>query len=268
MTNSLEQTAQEPMVKIDDDNMQEFNRYTKAKGRVDARNIYQNVFAGDLATLGREKSRASGYPFGSVTPFIIDHTGSPVIYTANVAEHTKNALDNGKASLMMRQVEKQHRIETGWRLTCAGDLVEVTGADRNRVAETYFRFYPEAKTYGNVHDFYFFRLNIAVARVIMGFGKISWVEGSDLMIPSTLSAEQETHIIEHMNEDHSDAIVHYLNQIDVDVDTAAKKKPKMVSVNQFGATIDYRHHLYFLAFSEVANDSMAIREQLVKLAKS
>lgn len=253
--------------KIDDKNMPHFNRYSKERGTRDAQRIYRNMFAGDMSTLGHQDSRAKGYPFGSVTPFIIDYTGSPVIYTANVAEHTKNAFDNGKASLMMRQVERQHQIETGWRLTCAGDLIEVTGEDKDRVAETYFRFYPEAEEYGQVHDFYFFRLNIVVARVIMGFGKISWVEPQNLAIPSPFSREEETHIIDHMNDDHESAIKHYLRQLGVAVDDNLMP-PRMVAVNQFGTTIDYHHHLYFIEYDEIANDTMAVRKQLVALAKA
>lgn len=270
MTNKIDKDdlpVEKPNEKIDDNNMSHFNRYTKERGTRDAQRIYRAVFAGDMATLGREDTRAAGYPFGSVTPYIIDHTGSPVIFTANVAEHTKNAFANGKASLMMRQVERQHYIETGWRLTCAGDLTEVTGEDKDRVAEAYFRVYPEAEEYGQVHDFYFFRLNIVAARVIMGFGKISWVEPQDLAIPSPFSREEETHIIDHMNDDHQAAIARYLDNMGVTV-KAGKTPPRMVAVNQFGATIDYHHHLYFVEYDEIANDAMAVRKQLVALAKS
>lgn len=266
-TNKDDLPVEKPNEKIDDNNMPHFNRYTKERGTRDARRIYRTVFAGDMATLGREDSRTAGYPFGSVTPYIIDHTGSPVIFTANVAEHTKNAFANGKASLMMRQVERQHYIETGWRLTCAGDLTEVTGEDKDRVAEAYFRTYPEAEEYATVHDFYFFRLNIVAARVIMGFGKIAWVEPSDLAIPSPFSREEENRIIEHMNDDHQAAIAHYLHNLGVTVEDG-KKPPKMVAVNQFGATIDYHHHLHFVEYDEVADNVGAVREQLVKLAKA
>lgn len=259
-------TADQITEKIYDHNMAQFDRYDKTKGAKDAIRIYRRTFAGDMATLGREGNLAAGYPIGSVTPFIIDHTGSPVIYTACVAEHTKNAQDNGKASLMLRQVEKQHYIETGWRLTCIGDLIEVQKDERERVKASYLRHYPEIESYTKVHDFYFFRLNIVVARVIMGFGRISWVDADELAKPSTLSYEEESQIIEHMNNDHQSALKHYLKQMQVDV-KEHQKAPRMVAVNQFGATIDYRHRLYFLEFKEEANDMRQIRKQLVNLAK-
>ena len=253
--------------KINDDNMSHFNRYTKERGARDARRIYRSVFAGDISTLGREDSRVAGYPFGSVTPFMIDYTGSPVIFTANIAEHSKNALSTTKASLMVRQVARQHQIETGWRLTCVGDLKKITGKDFDRVSESYFRYYPEAKEYEITHEFYLFRLNITVARVIMGFGKISWVEAKDLVMASPFSQEEEKQMIEHMNDTHEPAIKHYLKNLGVSVGDNLVA-PRIVAINQLGAVIDYQHHLYFVEFDEMASNVGQARQQLVKLAKA
>ena len=33
-----------------------------------------------------------GYPFGSVAPFVLDHSGQPVILISTIAEHTKNIM--------------------------------------------------------------------------------------------------------------------------------------------------------------------------------
>ncbi len=262
----MENSFINPEVKISDDNMSHFNRYTKQRGTRDARRIYHRVFAGDIATLGRKDSRTEGYPFCSVAPFILDYTGNPVIFTADLAEHTKNAFANGKASLMMRQVERQQQIETGWRLACVGELKEITGQDRDRVGESYLRYYPEAKQYMTVHDFHFFRLNLVVARIIMGFGKISWVEAEDLAVASPFTRDEESGIIEHMNNDHEAAIKYYLKNLGVSISDDLIM-PRMVAISQFGAVIDYHHHLHFVAFDEVANDVDEVRQQLLKLAK-
>ncbi len=253
--------------KITDGNRIKFSRYSKKRGIRDAQRIYRSVFAGDMATLGRADGRTAGYPFGSVTPFIIDHTGSPVIFAATLAEHTKNAYANGKASLLMRQVERQHHVKTGWRLTCSGDLREVGGADLERVAETYYRYYPEAIGYGKVHNFRFFRLHIVAARVIMGFGKISWVEPEDLVIPSPFTAAEENRVIQHMNDDHQEAIRHYLRNMGLTVKESTKS-PFIVGLNQFGVIIDYFHHLYFVEYDTVANTTAEVKEQLIAMARA
>ncbi len=254
--------------KITDENQSGFSRYTKERATKDAQRVYRSTFAGDMATLGREGGRTEGYPFGSVTPFIIDHTGCPVVQMATMAEHTKNAYANGKASLLLRQVERQHNVNTGWRLAVSGDLTEINDTDDlERVAETYYRAYPEARDYTEVHDFRFFRLTIVAARVIMGFGKISWIEPEDLMIASPFNAAEETRVIKHMNDDHQDAIRHYLRKMGVEVKESTKS-PFIVGLNQFGIVVDYFHHLYFVEYNEVANTMPEVKQQLVTMARS
>ncbi len=254
--------------KITDENKTGFMRYTKERGTRDAQRIYRSTFAGDLATLGREGCPTDGYPFGSVAPFIIDHTGCPVVQMGTLAEHTKNAYANGKASLLLRQVERQHNVNTGWRLAVSGDLTEITDTDDlARVSETYYRYYPEGRDYATVHEFRFFRLNVVAARVIMGFGKISWVEPEDLMIPSPFNAAEETRVIKHMNDDHQDSIRHYLRKMGVEVKESTKS-PFIVGLNQFGIIVDYFHHLYFVEFNEVANTMPEVKQQLVTMARS
>ncbi len=267
MTKVTPNDTPESNEKIDNNNMETFNRYSKSDGERDAHKIYLSTFAGELATISREGCKSAGYPMGSVVPFMIDYTGHPVIYTANVAEHTKNALDNGKASILVRDVSKNHNIDTGWRLVSMGDLIKIDDTEQARISKSYFRHYPNARAYADMHNFYFFRLNTKIARVIMGFGSIAWVDAAAICQPSPFDESTEDRIINHMNSDHADAIKHYLTLLDVDIKPSAKD-PQMVAVNQFGATLRYRKRLHFLAFNEVANDAKAVREQLVQLAKS
>ncbi|MDG6882481.1 heme oxygenase, HugZ family [Phocoenobacter uteri] len=252
-------------VKITDENMKQHNRYSS--GDVDAQNIYLTNFAGELSTISREESKSAGYPMGSVAPFVIDHTGCPVVYTAAVAERTKNILENPKASLFMREVNRNHRIETGWRLGVMGDLVEITDqADLMRVRNHYFRHYPRAKMYENFHEFKFYRLDVKIARVILGFGRIAWVEADVLKRASVFDEETELKIIEHMNKDHIEAMEKYLTQNSIKLQLGVV--PEMVAVNQFGVTISYHNRLHFIAFEEEALDAKMARVQLVKMAKA
>ncbi len=257
----------QPREKITDDNMARHNRYSTDDGAHDAFEIYLTNFAGDLATISREDSKSAGYPMGSVAPFMIDYTGNPVIYTAGVAEHTKNANADPRAALTIREVEKNHAIETGWRLCCMGDLKPVGKDEDARIRESYFRHYPNAELYEGTHSFHFYRLNLKVARVILGFGRIAWVDADALVHASPFSEEDERAIINHMNEDHVDAMKKYLEQQRVEIAPNAKD-PQMVAVNQFGVTIRYRKHLHFIRFEAEAHDAKAVREVLVKMAKA
>ncbi|MDP8051758.1 DUF2470 domain-containing protein [Pasteurella atlantica] len=254
-----------PEPKITDKNIKQHDRYST--GDVDAQKIYLTNFAGELSTISREESKSAGYPMGSVAPFIIDHTGCPVIYTATIAERTKNITENSKVSLFMREVRRNHRIETGWRLGVMGDLLEIKDQeDLMRVKHSYFRHYPRAKMYEKFHEFKFYRLNVKMARVILGFGRIAWVEPEVIKRVSSFDEETELKIIEHMNKDHIEAMEKYLTQNDIKLQLGVV--PEMVAVNQFGVTISYHNHLHFIAFEEEALDANAARVQLVKMTKA
>lgn len=251
---------------IDENNMAHHRRYTPEQASLDARKIYLSTFAGDMATINHTDSPAAGYPMGSVSPFFIDYTGNPVIFTANIAQHTKNTAENPKTSLMVRDVKKNHAVETGWRLTSLGDLHPINASEIDRIAKAYFRHYPNAKSYENTHGFNFYRLHVKLARLILTFGKIAWVDADALVQASPLDEQTEDDIIKHMNDDHVDAMKSYLKATYVELKPSAKP-PKLVAVNQFGVTISYRKRLHFIAYDTEAADAMAIRKQLVALAK-
>lgn len=253
--------------KITDQNMAHHNRYTKEQGTSDAHQIYLSNFAGDVATISHENSPSAGYPQGSVAPFMLDHTGQPIIFTASIAQHTQNAIANPRTSLMMRQVEKNHEIETGWRLTVMGDLLPTANDERKRISNRYFCHYPHAELYEKTHDFDFYRLHVKKARIIMGFGRIAWVDAEALVHNSPFDEASEESILQHMNADHVDAMTTYLKNNHVDIKPNAKP-PTMVAINQFGVTIRYRKRLHFVAFANEAHDVMSAREQLVNLAKA
>jgi len=70
---------------------------------------------------------------------------------------------------------------------------------------------PGAGSYSGAHDFAFWRMDVARVRFIGGFGRIHWVEADDYLRPEGHAgfAEAAPAIIEHMNEDHADALVDY-----------------------------------------------------------
>lgn len=250
--------------KITDQNMEKHNRY--ATGDVDAQKIYLENFAGEISTIERKDSPLEGYPIGSVAAFMIDHTGCPVVYSASVSERVKNVQENPKSSLLIREVQRNHRVETGWRLAVMGDLVEVTDeADLKRIQTRYFEHYPKAAFYQGVHEFKFYRLNVKLARVILGFGRIAWVQPEQLKRPSIFDMETEQKILDHMNQDHQESLEKYLVKNQVKLKQGAV--PKMVAVNQYGFTVFYHNHLYFIHFKNKAENMQDVRTELVIMAQ-
>jgi putative heme iron utilization protein len=50
------------------------------------------------------------------------------------------------------------------------------------------------------------------AHLVSGFGKIDWIDAAALMLPEALNeklVEDEAGIVQHMNEDHADAVALY-----------------------------------------------------------
>jgi putative heme iron utilization protein len=150
-----------------------------------------------------------GYPFGSVTPYCVDSKCRPVIYISHIAQHTKNIVADPRVSLtVLESNDVCNDVQAQGRLTCLADAVPV-GEHESDLRERYFRYFPSARQYEQTHDFAFFRLELVRVRFIGGFGRIYWVEVAEFMLPNPFSATQETRMIQHMNDDHSDALKRY-----------------------------------------------------------
>jgi len=150
-----------------------------------------------------------GYPFGSVTPYCADRQCRPVIYISRIAQHTRNILADSRVSLTVFDSNgDSDDIQARGRLTCIADARPL-GAEEEDVRERYFRYSPSARQYAQTHDFEFFWLDLVRLRFIGGFGQIYWVGSSEFMAANPFSAAQESRIIQHMNEDHRDALIHY-----------------------------------------------------------
>ncbi len=150
------------------------------------------------------------YPFGSVAPFVLDHSGQPIILISTIAEHTKNIIANPKVSLLA--FAGGDDLQANARLTIIGEALKINKVDVN-LRSRYLRYFPQAESYFDTHDFHFYRIEIAQVRYIAGFGKMGWLAGNEIS-NKTLTADsqlsnQETSIIDHMNADHAESLIAY-----------------------------------------------------------
>lgn len=152
----------------------------------------------------------AGYPFGSVAPFVLDHSGQPVILISTIAEHTQNIVANPKVSLLVFAGDED--LQANARLTIIGEAKKINKEDADLRAR-YLRYLPQAAGYFDMHDFSFYRIEIAQIRYIAGFGKMGWIAGDTILSSefkeNTQLAAQETAIIEHMNADHVHSMIAY-----------------------------------------------------------
>ena len=160
----------------------------------EARQMLRSHRYGALCTLSK---KFDGYPFGSITPYLVDHDGSLVILISTLAEHTKNILNNPRVSLITHNQNAPH-IQTQGRVTVVGDAHLI--ADPEQTGARYLRYFPEAESYFGMHDFSFYRITPVAIRYIGGFGKIHWADLADYA-PKKIEAyaQQETQTLATLN---------------------------------------------------------------------
>jgi putative heme iron utilization protein len=179
---------------------------TVQKKECAARELFLQQSFGVLSTISID---VPGYPFGSVTPYCVDNLCRPVIYLSHIAQHTKNIIEDLRVSLtVVENNGGSDDVQAHSRVTCIANALPM-GQDGAHARERYFRYFPSARQYDQTHSFAFFRLELVRVRFIGGFGQIYWVEPSEFMAKNPFSAAQESQIIQHMNNDHGDALRHY-----------------------------------------------------------
>ncbi len=172
---------------------------------LEAKQFLRSTRSGVLSSFS---TKFAGYPFGSVMPFVLGHDCQPIVLISTIAEHTKNIIANPKVSLLVFAGAED--LHANGRLTLIGEAAQIEKDDADLMAR-YCRYFPESTGYLAMHDFQFYRINIAQARYITGFGKMSWMEGDEIVSLNNSSeiAELETSMIEHMNADHMESMLQY-----------------------------------------------------------
>ena len=170
---------------------------------ITARRLLNHQSVGVLSTHSLD---VQGYPFGSIAPYALNYESEPTILISDLAQHTHNIKWNNRVSLTVfdQCVEEP---QSNARLTWIGDAEPI---DPNDIAirERYLRYFPSAESYFTTHDFSFYRIRLRRARFIGGFGQIFWIE-PELMLVENPFRETEKSIVEHMNQDHQKALLHY-----------------------------------------------------------
>jgi putative heme iron utilization protein len=166
-----------------------------------ARTLVGAETTGTLATLNSE-----GFPHGAYVTFALDGS-DPVFLVSNLAAHTQNLENDTRASLLVHEIGATDPLSNG-RVTLLGKCERLT--DDASAREAFLAVHKQAEYYVDFSDFSFWRLAVQSVRYIGGYGRMSWpdLDGwrSAQCDPIAVHA---TGIIEHMNDDHADAMVCY-----------------------------------------------------------
>ncbi len=224
---------------------------------LEARQMLRAHRYGALCTLS---AKFDGHPFGSITPYLVDHDGSLLILISTLAEHTKNILRDPRISLITHN-QNDSSIQTQGRVTLVGTAQLV--ADKDQAGARYLRYFPEAQGYFAMHDFSFYRILPQALRYIGGFGKIHWITADSYLVPPYPLIEQEADVIAHMNADHCDSMRRYcqhLHQVEaLDVE--------MLGIDCDGFDVRADDKILRFYFAQTVLDAQQARIALVEMSK-
>lgn len=218
-----------------------------------ARLLFLQESFGILSTISLD---VPGYPFGSITPYCADRQCRPIIYISRIAQHTRNILADSRVSLTVFDNSGDDDVQARGRITCIANARPLDEEEHD-VRERYFRYFPSARQYAETHDFEFFWLDLVRVRYIGGFGQIYWIEPSEFMTANPFSAAQESRIIQHMNDDHRDALMHY----------AGRSSVAMIGIDAEGFDVLQSGKKVRFAFEAPVRTMDDARQALIAMAK-
>jgi putative heme iron utilization protein len=170
-----------------------------------ARTLVASLAAGTLCTLAKDPA---GYPYGSLVTFGLYDDG-PVFLISELAEHTRNLRQDARASLLVAESRPGDPLANG-RATLLGSCAPVAEPQLARAREAYLERWPDAAGHARFGDFGFWSLSVHAVRYIGGYGRMSWVSGEEWgrALPDPIAPDAAA-ILEHMNQDHADALPLY-----------------------------------------------------------
>ena len=230
-----------------------------------ARTLVHRTKTGTLATLSR---RHAGYPFASLMPYALDDVGRPIFLISSMAVHTQNLAGDPRASLFVAEPDWSGDPLAAGRLTLMGGVRPVPAEDRAKARAAYLARHANASYWVDFEDFSFQRLEVEDLYFVGGFAAMDWIDaaayGAARVDPL---ADVAPGILEHMNQDHADALVAYARAFaGVQADEAV-----MVSVDRLGfklrITEGDRRHSVRIAFPREVTTAADSRTVLVEMLR-
>ena len=208
--------------------------------------------------LSSHSAKVPGYPYGSVLPYVADHAGRPVILISHLAEHTHNLQADVRASFLV--CETGPDVQASARATLVGDAQRA--AEPAAIRERYLRFLPQHARYLEIGGFEFWTIEPLQLRFIEGFGSLHWISAQNYLVHADEIAQIEESVIEHMNADHSVALVDYcLHRYGV-----RPQHVQMIGFDCDGFDVRADEHVLRFALPEPVATAQQARAALIALA--
>lgn len=221
-----------------------------------ARALLRSARRAALSTL----DHASGQPYVSLVAVASDRDGAPLLLVSDLARHTRNLKVDPRVALLLADVGAGDPLAHP-RVTVLGAVTPIDKAGR---ADRWLARQPDSEGYFGFDDFNMLRLEPDGAHLVAGFGRIVDIAWAELRTPiedAEALFEAEAGVVEHMNDDHSDATRLYA--------TALFGAPdgdwRFEGCDPLGCEIALAGEARYLPFPEPARSSGDVRKALVAL---
>ncbi len=152
-----------------------------------ARSLVRGARLGSLATL----DAATGAPYASLVACATATDGSPLFLISALAWHTRNLKTDSRASVLFAAEAAEQDPLTVGRVSLMGTAEQIHDPLARR---RYLARHPGAAAYADFADFGFWRLAVACAHHVGGFGKISTLSGDAVLLAPARAARWNARI--------------------------------------------------------------------------
>lgn len=161
--------------------------------------------ATDRAVLTTAQRDAAGWPYPSLVLVALDHDAAPLLLISTLADHTLNIAADPRVGLLFDGTAGLEQPLAGARVSVLGHALR---SEEPRHRQRFLARHPSAEFYAGFKDFAVYRVAVERAHLVAGFGRVRWLEGADLLLPSVPQAlaDQEGAVVRHMNDDHAGAL--------------------------------------------------------------
>jgi putative heme iron utilization protein len=121
----------------------------------------------------------AGIPYGSLVPVASSGEGLPLLLVSHLAQHTKNLVADGRASLLVLEATEGDPQQAP-RATLLGTARRLDGGEEAAARARYLAAHPDAGMYFDL-NFQLWALTPAEARYVGGFGAAAWVSGAEIV---------------------------------------------------------------------------------------
>jgi heme iron utilization protein len=225
-----------------------------------AKSLLRRSRQGALATL----MTGSGDPYCSLVNVAANPDAAPILLFSRLAVHTKNILGDARVSLMLDERVAGDPLE-GARIMVAGRAEQLSGEAASLARRRYLAAHPSAEAFVDFTDFAFFRITPSGLHLVAGFGRIIDLKPAQFLTDISDAAdllETEASAVEHMNEDHREAMNLYATKL-LGAEAAGWRcsgcDPDGMDMQAEGRTLR-------LEFPERVRTGAELRKMLVRLA--